>query len=259
MAESPSNSRKKLFDKKKNTEDSCSPQKEIDTQDLDEDEIIVIEQLDDGEQQMRDWVNIVNANSSSDLVAAAYDHIEKEFRVFLGLKANKYFIKGGDVEDVIQEGRIGLHKAIKDFDESRGMKFVSFACMCIERHLVSTIKRGLRYKTEILNESQSLDQRVFVDGDDGDDAALLELLEDERASNPEGNILEKEQLKMIKGRLFRHLTVMEYHVTEQYLRGRTYKEIADVLEIKPKAVDNAISRVKDKAKEINIADLLKSN
>jgi len=196
-----------------------------------------------------------NLYKSSSEVSNAYDKIEKKFEKFINSKTSKYFIKGGDNEDIKQEGRIGLHKAIRDFDDKRGMSFVGFACMCIERHLVSTIKRGLRNKVEILNESQSLDQKVYMGNDGEDETTLLDLLCDESTVNPEDSVVAKDQYNTIKSRLFDKLTAMERCVTNQYLRGYSYKTIAANLNLNAKSVDNAISRVKNKAEYISLDDI----
>jgi len=135
------------------------------------------------------------------------------------------------------------------------MSFVGFACMCIERHLVSTIKRGLRNKTEILNESQSLDQKIFLGEGEDDDTTLKDIICDENALNPEDNFIDKDQYNILKGALFGRLTAMERCVTDEYLRGYSYKTIARRLDIKPKSVDNAISRVKNKAQELDLDNL----
>lgn len=208
------------------------------------------------EIRLRKLVKVVNCHENKNIVSNAYDEIEKTFEKFLHSKATKYFVKGGDSEDIIQEGRIGLHKAIKDFDEKRGMSFTSFACMCIERHLVSTIKRGLRNKTEILNESQSLDQRVFVDDDgDNDEATLKDIVYDELYSGPEECVLSKDRYYTLKSILSNKLTAMERCVLDEYLRGHSYRTIAKNLDINTKSVDNAMSRVKAKAQELGVNDL----
>jgi len=207
------------------------------------------------EYNLRVLVKTVNENKNGPIVSSAYDKIEKNFEKYLNSKTAKYFIKGGDGDDIRQEGRLGLHKAIRDFDEKRGMSFVGFACMCIERHLVSTIKRGLRNKTEILNESQSLDQKIFLGEGEDDDTTLKDIICDENALNPEDNFIDKDQYNILKGALFGRLTAMERCVTDEYLRGYSYKTIARRLDIKPKSVDNAISRVKNKAQELDLDNL----
>ena len=215
---------------------------------------IDIGSLSANEELLRDLVDKINKDGSN--TSGAYDELEGRFKFFLEFKAKKYFIKGGDEEDIKQEGRIGLHKAIRDFDPNRGVGFVSFACMCIDRHLISTIKRGLRYKFEILNESQSLNHPINdIDDDSSGSSSLLDSIRDENAIDPEDNFMAKEKHNVIKDKLFNRLTTMERVVTEEYLRGHSYQVIADKLAINTKSVDNAISRVKEKARSININNL----
>jgi len=241
--------RRDALKKDKNEKDFSN----LDEEDLAE-EVVADPELYTEECQLRMWVYTVNNTVNSSEASVAYSNIEKKFEKFINSKTSKYFIKGGDSDDIRQEGRIGLHKAIRDFDTLRGMSFVGFACMCIERHLVSTIKRGLRNKVEILNESQSLDQKVYL-GEGDDETALIDLICDDNALTPEDDIINKEHYAFLKKRLFDRLTVLERCVADQYLRGYSYRTIADNLEIDPKSVDNAISRVKIKAQDIEPDDM----
>ncbi|MFA5618425.1 MAG: sigma factor-like helix-turn-helix DNA-binding protein, partial [Syntrophorhabdaceae bacterium] len=142
------------------------------------------------------------------------------------------------------------------FDASRGESFVKFACMCVERHLISTIKRGLRQKSSILNQSDSLDKEVYQADDSGEGITLLDFIPNDKSEIPENRLIAKEVHNVIRDRLFQKLTTMEREVTSLYLRGFSYEKISNILNINTKSVDNALSRAKDKAGEIDINDIL---
>lgn len=245
-------SRKKILGKFRSKE---SKKDNLEKEKTDDAEIEIEGFLSRKEFILQQLVNTVKKNNSSNR-NYAFQKINDSFDSYLKFKAKKYFIQGASIEDVIQEGRIGLFKAVTDFDSSRGESFVKFACMCVERHLISTIKRGLRQKSSILNQSDSLDKEVYQSDDSGEGVTLLEFIPNDESEIPENSIISKERHDIIKNRLFKRLTVMEREVTDQYLRGYSYEKISDILNINTKSVDNALSRAKNKAEEIDISDIL---
>lgn len=144
--------------------------------------------------------------------------------------ARKYFLIGGDVEDIIQEGRLGLYKAINIFDESRNDSFEGFASKMIKREIINAIKRENTSKHKVLDES------MFVDDDD-----CLHC-----GTYPEQELILAERFESIKKKMFDNLSVFERQVFDYYLQDYKCRDIAEIINEDPKKVENAITRAKDK-------------
>lgn len=148
--------------------------------------------------------------------------------------ARKYFLLGGDQEDLIQEGMIGLFKAINIFDKNRNDNFKNFASRVVEREIISAIRK------ENTSKNQVLDNSVFVDSN--------EFLHDE--NYPELDLIYKENYDELKAKIFNNLSDFEKSVLEYYLKGYAYVDIAKLLSKNPKAIDNALTRIKTKVANI---------
>ena len=176
---------------------------------------------------------------------AASEYIISKYRTLAKTKSHIYFIAGGEPDDVIQEGMIGIFKAIRDFDPGRDAGFRTFAELCINRQIVTAIKAANRQKYKILNESVSIDYRE--PGSDGDDAgSLSDSMKSGEDTNPESMTLMREVVSYLKANGENIFSPMENLVWNETLKGKTYMEIAREYGKTPKAVDNALQRVKKK-------------
>ncbi len=177
--------------------------------------------------------------------STAYEYLINKYKELARNKSKTYFIAGGDMEDVVQEGMIGIFKAIRDFDENRDASFRTFAELCVNRQIITAIKAANRQKHQILNESVSLSAQQQTENDET--SALEEKLAANRAdTDPEGMMLMREVVEFLKANEQNLFSPMENQVWEQMLKGRSYKEIALRLRKSTKAVDNAIQRIKKK-------------
>ncbi len=179
---------------------------------------------------------------------AASNELMSRYKAVVRNRASSYFMAGADQEDLIQEGMIGVFKAIRDYDEQKGASFRTFAELCIQRQIISAVKGASRMKHAPLNESVSLNRPVS-DGDDGA-GPLEELLADEIDTNPEKMLLLREDVNYISQNLDDILSTLELQVWKMYVNGCSYKEIAEKLDKTSKGVDSAIQRAKKKLSEI---------
>lgn len=169
--------------------------------------------------------------------SAAVEHIIARYRNFVYKTAGMYFVSGGDKEDLIQEGMIGLYKAVRDFDKSRNASFSSFASICVRRQIISAVKASTRKKHIPLN--------TYVSLSDKDDSSELGPSANE-TSEPLSVVLDKEYRKRISIKINKLLSKFEMRVLFFYLEGMSYAKIADAVGKDIKAVDNAICRIKKK-------------
>ena len=162
-------------------------------------------------------------------------------------KARYYFIKGLDKEDVIQEGMVGLYKAIRDYQKEREASFRGFSQLCVHRQLVSAIKKANRQKHMPLNTSTSLDKSINFDDDNG--RCFKEILPD-NSTHLEQNYIYREMLTIILEDLVEELTKLEWQVFTEYLEDKSYQEISNELNVNLKTVDNALQRARKKIENI---------
>ena len=174
----------------------------------------------------------------------ALEYLLKRYKDLVDMKVSKYFIIGAEKEDIIQEGMIGLYKAIKNFNINKESSFKSFANMCIERQLITAIKTSNRQKHIPLNSSISLNTNAY---DDDSDTELMEKLDLQVLEDPLETITKKEYYKNIETRIDQTLSDFEKQVLTRYARGESYVSIAQKLEAPVKSVDNAIKRIRKKA------------
>ncbi len=174
----------------------------------------------------------------------ALEYLLNRYGDLVDMKVNKYFIVGAEKEDIVQEGMIGLYKAIKSFDSAKENSFKSFANLCIERQLITAIKTSNRQKHIPLNSSISLNANAY---DDDSDTELLEKLDMQVLEDPLDTITKKEYYKNIETKIDQNLSSFEKQVLTRYARGESYVNIAQKLSAPVKSVDNAIQRIRKKA------------
>ena len=167
------------------------------------------------------------------------------YRNFARSKARSYFLAGSDKEDVVQEGMIGLFKAIRDYEEDTGTPFRAFAELCISRQILTAIKTANRQKHQPLNSSVSLDAPAYG-GDDQSDRSVGDNIVAARSSDPVELVISAQEIEAIRDTMKENLTDLEGDVLRLYMDGKSYEEIADVLGNHVKSIDNALQRIKRK-------------
>ncbi len=168
-----------------------------------------------------------------------------KYKDLVNTKVGKYFIIGAEREDIVQEGMIGLYKAIKGFDNCKQNTFKTFANLCIERQLITAIKSSNRQKHMPLNSYLSLNTSAY--DDEGDGTELLETFEVDTIEDPLETIMKQESFNEIQNAVQKSLSKFEGQVLERYMQGESYEVIAKRLDTPVKSVDNAIQRIRKKA------------
>jgi RNA polymerase sporulation-specific sigma factor len=174
----------------------------------------------------------------------AYDTIIRRYRGFVRLKASSYFLLGGESDDLIQEGLLGLYKAVRDYRTDRESSFRNFAELCITRQIITAVKTATRNKHTPLNQYVSFSQTPAAAGDS--DTTLDEVLPGPTVFDPVNQVIASEELESLVGCLSSVLSELESRVLSLYLDGHSYEVIAERLECDTKTVDNALQRVKRK-------------
>ena len=175
--------------------------------------------------------------------SVAIEYLLSKYKNFVRSKARSYFLIGADHEDIVQEGMIGLFKAIRDYQAERLSSFRAFAELCITRQIITAIKTATRQKHVPLNSYVSLNKPIY---DEESDRTLMDVIVEGRAQNPEELIIGRENLVSIRDRVDQVLSSLEQDVLNAYLDGKSYQEIADKLGRHVKSIDNALQRVKRK-------------
>ena len=178
----------------------------------------------------------------------ALDYLFGKYIPYVRNKSLSYFIAGADRDDIIQEGMIGLFKAVRDFSSERGVTFKTFADVCVTRQILTAVKNASRQKHAPLNFYISLNKSV---ADEDDDSTLADILGHAQSTNPEDILLEKEKADILGTEMHRLLSEFEQRVLSLYLQGKSYADIAREIEKTPKAVDNALQRIKKKFEKIS--------
>ena len=166
------------------------------------------------------------------------------YRDLVSMKANRFFIIGAERDDMMQEGLIGLYKAVKSFDSTKQNSFKTFANLCIDRQLITAIKSSNRQKHIPLNSSFSLNLSAY---DEGDDTEVLEILDTKIVEDPLETLTKKEYFKNIENKIDESLSSFEKQVLDRYVQGDSYNDIAEKLDTPIKSIDNAIQRIRKKA------------
>ena len=179
----------------------------------------------------------------------ALEHLMDRYRNLVNIKVSKYYMVGAEREDIVQEGLIGLFKAIKSYQSEKQNSFKTFANMCIERQLITAIKSSNRQKHMPLNSYLSLNMSAYHNEEDGNEsnADLLEILNANLIEDPLDTITQKEYYQNIENTIDKTLSDFEKKVLTRYMQGESYTQIAQKLEAPVKSVDNAIQRIRKKA------------
>ncbi|MCG0238227.1 MAG: RNA polymerase sporulation sigma factor SigH [Firmicutes bacterium] len=173
----------------------------------------------------------------------ALEYLINKYKNFVRAKARSYFLIGADREDIIQEGMIGLYKAIRDFRSDKLSSFRAFAELCITRQIITAIKTATRQKHIPLNSYVSLNKPIY---DEDSDRTLLDVISGSKVTDPEELIISREEFGDIEEKMGEILSDLEWKVLMAYLDGKSYQEIATELDRHVKSIDNALQRVKRK-------------
>ncbi len=177
----------------------------------------------------------------------ALEYLLNKYKNFVRAKARSYFLIGADREDIVQEGMIGLYKAIRDFRQTRLTTFRAFAELCITRQIITAIKTATRQKHKPLNSYVSLNKPMF---DEESDRTLIDIVASGKISNPEDIIIGREDFSIIESKMGKMLSPLEMQVLRKYIEGKSYFEVAEDLNRSVKSVDNALQRVKNKLEKL---------
>jgi RNA polymerase sporulation-specific sigma factor len=173
----------------------------------------------------------------------ALDYLITKYRLFVKAKARSYFLIGADKEDIVQEGMIGLYKAIRDFKGDKLASFRAFAELCITRQIITAIKTATRQKHIPLNSYVSLDKPIF---EEESERTLLDIIESPVTDDPQHILINQEDYSHLENKMAEVLSELEQQVLERYLAGQSYFEISEQLNRHVKSIDNALQRVKRK-------------
>ena len=187
---------------------------------------------------------IVSQIKSGDKDALSY--LLEKYKNLVNIKVSKYFMIGAEKEDILQEGMIGLFKAIQSFNEEKQNSFKSFANICIERQLITAIKSSNRQKHMPLNTYLSLNTAAY-DNNEDDSVELIDTFNSKTAEDPLETIMKKEYYSEVEEAINKNLSKFEKKVLDRYLKGESYVTIAKRLDSPVKSVDNAIQRIRKKA------------
>jgi RNA polymerase sporulation-specific sigma factor len=185
---------------------------------------------------------LVLAARAGDDVALA--ELLARYRCYARSKARTYFIVGADREDLVQEGMIGLFKAVRDFDASHETSFRAFAELCVTRQILTAIKTATRHKHAPLNTYVSLSRPVG--SEDNGERVLADLLPTSTASDPAEIVISADRIRSLQGHIDEVFSDLEVEVLRLYVEGRSYHEIAEMLQRHVKSIDNALQRIKRK-------------
>ena len=219
-------------------------------EDLDEAEHLVLE-LDREVRSSSCWGRDADQRPDAELVAlaregddAALAELLGKYRSFARVKARSYFLVGADREDIVQEGMIGLYKAIRDFDPAHETSFRGFAELCVTRQIITAIKTATRQKHGPLNNYVSFSRPV--NGDDDGERVLSDVLPTVAISDPADLVISAERIRALQAHFDEVLSDLETEVLRLYVEGKSYQEIAERLQRHVKSIDNALQRIKKK-------------
>lgn len=179
----------------------------------------------------------------------AQELLIRKYKNFVRSKARAYFLIGADKEDIVQEGMIGLFKAMRDYQPDKVASFRSFAELCIKRQIITAIKTATRQKHIPLNSYVSLNKPIF---DEESDRTLYDLMMNSKELNPEHLLIKREELDLIEEKMSEVLSELERKVLSAYLEGKSYQEISVEMNKHIKSIDNALQRVKKKLEKFVI-------
>ena len=181
----------------------------------------------------------------------ALDYLLSKYRVFVRNKSLSYFIAGADRDDIIQEGMIGLFKAVRDFSTHHGVSFKTFADVCVTRQIITAVKNASRQKHAPLNFYVSLNKPL---NEEENDSTLEQLLGQASNLNPEDIVISKESAVALGSEMNRILSPFEASVLSLYLQGHSYQSISKAIGRDAKSIDNALQRIKKKFEKLSSKD-----
>ena len=206
--------------------------------------------LNDNYKEMSDEDLIENFKSGD---KNALEYLITRYKDLVNMKVSKYFIIGAEKEDIIQEGLIGLYKAVKSYSPERQNSFKTFANMCIERQLITAIKSSNRQKHMPLNSYLSLNASAY---ENDEETTLFDTYDSHQIEDPLDTITKQEYYKSVETAIDKSLSNFEKQVLNRYIQGESYMQIAQKLDTPVKSVDNAIQRIRKKATtNLNINEL----
>ncbi len=181
----------------------------------------------------------------------ALEYLLNKYKNFVRAKARSYFLIGADREDIVQEGMIGLYKAVRDYRPTRMTSFRAFAELCVTRQIITAIKTATRQKHRPLNSYVSLSKPAY---DEESDRTMMDVISSTKISNPEEIIIGREDFSSIESKMGKLLSPLEMQVLRKYIEGKSYYEVAEELDRSVKSVDNALQRVKNKLEKLISAE-----
>lgn len=173
----------------------------------------------------------------------ALEYLLNKYKFVVRIKARTYFLAGADREDIIQEGMIGLYKAVMSYNADKQSSFKAFADLCITRQIITAVKTSNRLKNKPLNSYISLNKPAY---DEDSEKTLMDFLENSMMDNPEDIIIHNENLRLMEKKFDTALSKLEKRVLDYYLDGKSYQDIATAIDKSTKSVDNAIQRIRNK-------------
>lgn len=194
---------------------------------------------------------LIRASKSGDKNALEY--LINKYKELVNMKVSKYFIIGAEKEDIVQEGLIGLYKAIKSYSGDKQNSFKTFANMCIERQLITAIKSSNRQKHMPLNSYLSLNEFAY---ENDEETSLFDTFNSHQIEDPLETITKQEYYKSVEIAIDKSLSNFEKQVLNRYMQGESYIQIAEKLDTPVKSIDNAIQRIRKKATaNLNVSEL----
>ena len=177
----------------------------------------------------------------------AIDFLIEKYKDLVNMKVSKYFMIGAEKEDIIQEGMIGLFKAIQSYNVDKQNSFKTFANLCIERQLITAIKTSNRQKHQPLNSYLSLSTAAYNNEEDENNSSMIEFFDSHTTEDPLETLTKKEYYKRVEDAIDKSLSKFEKQVLQRFIKGESYVDIAEKLDSPVKSVDNAIQRIRKKA------------
>ena len=192
-------------------------------------------------EDMTDEEIVLDARLNDNIIAQEY--LLSKYKNFVRAKARSYFLIGAEKEDIVQEGMIGLYKAIRDFKSEKLSSFRAFAELCVTRQIITAVKTATRQKHIPLNSYISLNKPIY---EEESDRTLMDVVTNTRESDPEEILINQEDFLDIEDKMNQVLSDLEWQVLISYLDGKSYQEISLELNRHAKSIDNALQRVKKK-------------
>ena len=186
-----------------------------------------------------DLINVIKSGDKS-----ALEFLISKYKELVNMKVSKFFMIGAEKEDIVQEGLIGLFKAVKSYNPEKQNSFKTFANLCIERQLITAIKSSNRQKHMPLNSYLSLNTTAY---EEDEDSSLLEVFDAHQMEDPLDTITKKEYYQTVENAIDKSLSDFEKQVLNRYIQGESYLQIAEKLDAPVKSIDNAIQRIRKKA------------